>query len=142
MEPALANIFVGFYKGKLFGATSKPLVYFDMLMMLLPFSNKSLIVTFSSKNLMPCIHLLKFTFKRKQRNSLPFLNVFLETLLLDFLLVYIGNQPLPAAIYFGILLVQKQRNLNLINIPVHRALRISSKTRLDSELDKIRSILI
>ncbi len=142
LGPALANIFVGFYEGQLFGSTSKPPVYFRYVDDTFAIFKKESDCNVFLQKLNALHPSLKFTFEKEQNNSLPFLDVFVENTATGFL-TSIYRKPTFSGLYtrwdsFS----PKQRKINLINTLVHRALMICSKSRLDSELDKIRSILI
>ena len=75
LGPALANIFVGFYKEKLFSQKSKPSTYFryvdDTFAM---FRNEEESENFFKQ--LNCLRpSLKFTFEKEKNNCLPFLDV-------------------------------------------------------------------
>ena len=55
---------------------------------------------------------------------------------------FTGNQRLLVSTSIGIPFSPKPRKINLIKTLVHRALMICSKTKLDSELDTIRQLLM
>ena len=61
---------------------------------------------------------------------------------LDFLPAFTGNQPLLVNTSVGIPLAQRQPKISLIKTLVHRELMICSKTKLGSEHDKIKQLLI
>ena len=142
LGPALANIFVGFHKSRLFDNTVKPGVYFRFV--------DDTFAIFGSE--LDCDHFkgklnllhpaLKFTVEREQNNSLNFLDVLAEKDGTGFL-TCVYRKPTFTGQYirwnsFG----PKTRKISLIKILVHRALMICSKTILGSELDKIKLPLI
>ena len=142
LGPALANIFVGFHESKLFDNTVKPGVYFR-------FEDDTFAI-FGSE--LDCDHFkgklnllhpaLKFTVEKEQNNSLNFLDVLVEKDGTGFL-TSVCRKPTFTGQYirwnsFG----PKTRKISLIKTLVHRALMICSKTKLGSELDKIKQLLI
>ena len=75
LGPALANIFVGYYEEKLFSQTQKPTTYFrhidDTFAI---FDHEAEADEFLTK--LNCLHpFLEFTFEKKERKCLPFLDV-------------------------------------------------------------------
>ena len=85
---------------------------------------------------------LKFTVEKEQNNSLNFLDVLVEKDGTGFL-TSLYRKPTFTGQYiswtsFG----PKTRKISLIKTLVHRALMICSKTKLGSELDKIKQLLI
>ena len=142
LGPALANIFVGFHESRLFDNTVKPGVYFRFV--------DDTFAIFGSE--LDCDHFkgklnllhpaLKFTVEKEQNNSLNFLDVLVEKDGTGFL-TSVYRKPTFTGQYirwnsFG----PKTRKISLIKTLVHRALMICSKTKLGSELDKIKQLLI
>ena len=83
-DPALANIFVGYYEEKLFSQTQKPPTYFRYVDDTLAISNhKAEADEFLTK--LNCLHpSFKFTFEKEKKNYLPFLDLYVEKIDIGF----------------------------------------------------------
>ena len=78
LDPALANIFVGYQEAKLFNIAKRPLVYFRYVDdSFAVFNNKEDCNTFLThlNSLHPS---LRFTYEKESNHSLPFLDVLIE----------------------------------------------------------------
>ena len=142
LGPALANIFVGYQEAKRFNIAERPLVYFRYVDdTFAVFNNKEDCNTFfiQLNSLHPS---LRFTYEKKSNHSLPFLDVLVERHDLEFL-TSICRKPTFTGQYLRWNSFRPQkRKINLIGTLVHRAFMICSKSKLDPELGKIRSILL
>ena len=138
LGPALAYIFVGYQEAKLFNIAKRPLVYFRYVDDTFAFNNEVDCNTFF-------IHLnslhpsLRFTYEKESNHSLPFLDVLVERHDSEFL-TSVCRKP-GQYLRWNSFSPQK-RKINLIGTLVHRAFMICSKSKLDPELGKIRSILL
>ena len=141
LDPALANIFVGYYESKLFNEISKPTVYCRYVDDTFSLFHKET----EFQKFLNCLNLLhlslKFTNEIETHNSLPFLDA-LVTKSNNKFITSVYRKPTFTGQYihwksFG----PKQRKTNLINTLTHRALKICSKSTLKHELENIRSIL-
>ena len=104
-NPALANIFVGYYEEKLFSQTQKPPTYFRYVEDTFAiFDHEAEAHEFLTK--LNCLHpSLRFTFEEEKDKCLPFLNVYVERIILALKPVYTGNPLSLASICLGSLLV-------------------------------------
>ena len=85
---------------------------------------------------------LRFTYEKESNHSLPFLDVLVERHDSEFL-TSIYRKPTFTGQYLRWNSFSPQkRKINLIGTLVHRAFMICSKSKLDQELGKIRSILL
>ena len=142
LGPALANIFVGYQEAKLFNIAKRPLLYFRYVDdTFAVFNNEKDCNTFLTH--LNSLHLsLRFTYEKKSNHSLPFLDVLVERHDSEFL-TSVYRKPTFAGQYLRWNFFSPQkRKMNLIGTLVHRALMICSKKKLDTELGKIRSILL
>ena len=142
LGPTLANIFVGFHESRLFENTIKPGVYFRYV--------DDIFVIFSSELDCGCFHeklnllhpALKFTVEKEQYNSMSFLDVLVEKEGTG-LLTSVYRRPTFTGQYIRWnFFSRKTRQISLIKTLVHRALMICSKTKLSSELDRVKHLLI
>ena len=78
LEPALANIFVGYYEMKLFQTIPKPTMYYRYLDdTFVVFNNENQCKLFLER--LNLLHTsLRFIFKKESHSSLPFLDVLVE----------------------------------------------------------------
>ena len=114
LDPALANIVVGFHESRLFDNTIKPGVYFRFV--------DNTFVVFGSdlecdhfKRKLKLLHpALKFTVEKEKNNSLTFYMVWWRKRALDFLPAFTGNQRLLVNTSVGIPLAQRQERLVLL----------------------------
>ena len=139
LGPALANIFVGFYKEKLFSQKSKPSTYFryvdDTFAM---FRNEEESDNFFKQ--LNCLHpSLKFTFEKEKNNCLPFLDVNVERTATGFE-TSVYRKPTYTGQYlrWESFNPTKQKT-NLISTLVHRALMICTKSKLNEEIKHIKT---
>ena len=142
LGPALANIFVGYQEAKLFNIAKRPLVYFRYVDdTFVVFNNEEDCNTFS-------IHLnslhpsLLFTHEKESNYSLPFLDVLVERHDSEFLTSVYRKLAFTGQYLRWNSFSPQKRKINLIGTFVHRAFIICSKSKLDPELGKIRSILL
>ena len=101
LGPDLANIFLEYYKEKLFSQTQKIPTYFryvdDTFAI---FDHEAEAEELLTK--LNCLHpFLKFTFKKVKRKCLPFLDVFVERTNFGFETGVYRNPLSPASIYVG-----------------------------------------
>ena len=142
LGPAIANIFDGFHESRLFNNTVKPGVYFRYV--------DDTFVIFCSEldcdrchvNLSQLHPALNFTVEKEQSNSLNFLDVSVEKGGAGFLTSIYRKPTFTGQYILWNSFNPKARKINLIKTLVHRALMICSKTKLDSELDTIKHLLI
>ena len=142
LGPALANIFVGFHESRLFDNTVKPGVYFRYV--------DDTFVIFSSELDCDCFHgklnllhpALNFTVEKEQNNSLSFLDVLVEKEGTGFLTSVYRKPTFTGQYIRWNSFSPKSRKISLIKTLVHRALMICSKTKLGSELDRVKQLLI
>ena len=142
LGPALANIFVGFYDSRLFDNTVKPGVYFQFV--------DHTFAIFGSE--LDCDHFkgklnlphpaLKFTVEKEQNNSLNFLDVLVEKEGIGFLTSVYRKPTFTGQYIRWNSFSPKTRKISLIKTLVHRELMICFRTKLGSELDKIKQLLI
>ena len=85
---------------------------------------------------------LKFTVEKEQNNSLNFLDVLVEKEGTAFLTSIYRKSTFTGQYIRWNSFSPKTRKISLIKTLVHRALMICSKTKLGSELDKIKQLLI
>ena len=78
LDPALANIFVGYYEEKLFSQTQKPTAYFRYVDNTFAiFDHETEADEFLTK--LNCLHSsLKFTFEKEKGKCLPFLDIYVK----------------------------------------------------------------
>ena len=142
LGPALANIFVGFHESRIFDNTIKPGFYFR-------FVNDTFVI-FGSE--LGCDHFpeklnllhpaLKFTVEKEQNNSLNFLDALVEKEGTGFLTSIYWKRTLTGQYVCWNSFSTEMRKIRLIKNLVHRALMICSKTKLGSELVKIKQLLL
>ena len=138
---ALANIFVGYQEAKLFNIAKRPLVYFRYVDdTFAVFNNEENCNTFLThlNSLHPS---LRFTYEKECYHSFPFLDVLIERHNSEFLTSVYKPTFTGQYLRWDSFSSQK-RKINLIGTLVHRAFMICSKSKLDPELGKIRSILL
>ena len=85
---------------------------------------------------------LKFTVEKEQNNSMNFLDVLVEKDGTGFLTSIYRKSTFTGQYIRWNSFSPNTRKISLINTLVHRALMICSKTKLGSELDKIKQLLI
>ena len=142
LGPALAKIFVGFHESRLFDNTVKPGVYFRYV--------DDTFVVFSSELDCDCFHeklnllhpALNFTVEKEQNNSLSFLDVLVEKEGTGFLTSVYRKPTFTGQYIHWNSFSPKSRKISLIKTLVHRAQMICSKTKLGSELDRVKQLLI
>ena len=105
-------------------------------------SKQSPRVIFFYNNLMAYTQLSIKRSKRKSMIPCHLWTFWPNGLTLDFLPVYIASPLLPVSTNARILFCPKQRKVNQVKTLVHRALVISSKTKLHAELDKLETIFL
>ena len=136
------NVFDGYQEAKLFNIAKRPLVYFRYVdETLTVFNNEENCNTFF-------IHLnslqfsLSFTYEKESNHSLPFLDVLVETHDSQFLISVYRKPTFTGQYLRWNSFSPQKRKINLNGTLVHRAFMICSKSKLDPELGKIRSILL
>ena len=142
LGPALANIFVGFHESRLFNTTVKPGVYFRYV--------DDTFVIFGSELECERFYLdlnqlhpaLTFTVEKEKNNSLNFLDVSVEREGTGFLTSIYRKPTFTGQYIRWNSFSPKARQINLIKTLVHKALVTCCKTKLDSELDRIKQLLI
>ena len=142
LGPALANIFVGHQEAKLFANVERPLAYFRYVDdTFAAFNNEEDCNIFLShlNSLHPS---LRFTYEKESNHSLPFLDVLVERQDSKFLTSVYRKPTFTGNYLRWNSFSPKKRKINLIGTLVHRAFLICSKSKLESELGKIRSILL
>ena len=141
-NPALANIFVGHYKEKLFSQTQKPPTYFRYVDNTFAiFDHEAEADEFLTK--LSCLHsFLKLTFEKEKDKCPPFLDVYVERTDIGF-----ETSVYRKPTYTGQYLRWESfspltRKISLIFILVHRAPMIYTKRRLNEEIERIKKILL
>ena len=142
LGPALANIFVGYYTSKLFQATSKPEIYYcykdDTFVVFSSKDESNLFLEDSLNSLHPS---LRFSFGKESNLALPFLGVLVEKLPCKFITsIYRKPTFTDQYLHWNSFSPQICRT-NLILTLTHWTLAICFCKRLQSQLDKIKSIL-
>ena len=141
LGPALANIFVGYYKNKLFASNSKTFLYqryVDDIFSI--FTTETQCDQFFAvlNSLHPS---LRFTVEKEKDEVLPLLDVKIEKSSNKFL-TSVYRKPTFTGLYTNWNSFElSKRKTNLVGTLVHRALKICSKSKLQEELNQIRSIL-
>ena len=141
LGPALANIFVGYQEAKLFNIAKRPLVYFRYVDdTFAVFNNENCNTFFIHLNsLHPS---LRFTYEKESNHSLPFHDMLVERHDSEFLTSVYRKPTFTGQYLRWNSFSPQKRKINLIGTLVHRAFIICSKSKLDPELDEIRSILL
>ena len=85
---------------------------------------------------------LRFTCGKESNHSLPFLDVLVERHVSEFLTSVYRKPTFTGQYLRWNSFSPQKRKINLISTLVHRAFMICSKSKLDQELGKIRSILL
>ena len=142
LGPALANIFVGFYEKKLFSQISKPFTYFryvdDTFTI---FRNEEESENFF--NQLNCLHSsFKFTLEKEKNNCLPFLDVNVERTVIGFETSMYRKPTFTGQYLRWKSFSPNKQKTNLISTLVHRALMISTKSKLNEEIKHIKNILL
>ena len=141
-SPALANIFVGYQEARLFNIAKRLLVYFRYVDdTFAVFNNKEDCNTFLThlNSLHPS---LRFSYEKESNHSLPFLDVLVKRHDSEFLTSVYMKLTFTAQYLRWNSFSPQKRKINLIGTLVHKAFMICSKSKLDPELGKIRSILL
>ena len=142
LGPALANILVGFHESRLFDNTVKPGVYFRFVDDTFAIIGSELGCDHFQEKLNLLHPALKFTEEKEQNNSLNFLDVLVEKEGTGFLTSIYRKPTFTGQYIRWNSFSPKMRKISLIKTLVHRALMICSKTKLGSELDEIKQLLI
>ena len=141
LSSLLSNIFVGFLEMKLL-STQKPYHpsfyrrYVDDTFALFSCKEDSL-KFFDELNSMSC---LEFTMDEEQNGKLPFLDVFVERHQNSYLTSVYRKPTFSGTYQRWDSFSPKSRKISLIEIIVHRALKICSASKLEDELEIIRHI--
>ena len=142
LGPILANIFVGYYENKLFASSPKPIIYkryVDDIFAIFPSrvdTDKFL------QNLNKLHPSLAFTKEDEVNNSLPFLDVLIERDGNKFLTSIYRKPTFNGDYVPWNSFCPKSRKLHLISCLTHRALKICSPSKLDSEIDIIARMFL
>ena len=143
LGPALANNFVGYYEKKRFTSVENPLLYtrfvedtFVVVFFRSETKAKKFFTTFNSLH-----SALKLTTVKEANQTLPFLDVKIEKDNGQFLTSIYRKFTFTGQYIRWNLFGPSKRKTNLIGTLIHRALVICSKSKLQQELDFIRSIL-
>ena len=142
LGPELANIFVGFHESRLFDNTVKPGVYFRIVDDTFAIFGSELDCDHFKGKLNVLHPALKFTVEKEQNNALNFPDVLVEKDGTGFLTSIYRKPTFTGQYIHWNTFSPKTRKISLIKTLVHRALMICSKTKLGSELDKIKQLLI
>ena len=142
LDPALANILVGFHESRLFDNTLKPGVYFQFVDDTFAIFGSELDCDHIKRKLNLLHPALKFTVEKEQNNSLNFLDVLVEKDDTRFLTSTFRKPTFTGQYIRWNSFRPKTRKISLIKTLIHRAPIICSKTKLGSELDKIIQLLI
>ena len=138
LGPALANIFVGYYENKLFTSVEKPLLctrYVDDTFAIFR-SEAEADKLFTALNSLHSAQ--KFTMEKEENQTF---NVKIEKDNGQYLTSIYIKPTLTGQYIRWDSFVPSKRKTNLIGTLVHRALVICSKSKIQQELDSIRSIL-
>ena len=138
----LANIFVGYQEVKLFSNTNKPLSCFRYVDdTFAAFNNEHDCNNFFThlNSLHPS---LRFIREKESNSSLPFLDVLVERQNSDFVTSVYRKPTFTGQYLRWNSFSSTKRKTNLISTLVHKAFMICLKSKLEPELNKIRSILI
>ena len=141
LGPALANISVGYQEVKLFSNTNKPLAYFRYVDDTFAAFNNEDDCNNSFTHLNSLHSSLRFTQEKESNSSLPFLDVLVERQNSDFLTSVYRKPTFTGQYLRWNSFSPTKRKTNLISTLVHRDFMICSKSKLEPELNKIRSIL-
>ena len=143
LGPLLANVFVGSLEEKLFDQHDGPLLYKRYV--------DDVFAIFTCKN--QCYDFLKrinhlhasiqFTCEEEINNKIAFLDVQIEKDLKNnkFLTSVFRKNTFTGSYVKWESFCTKRRKVNLVSTLTHRAILLCSSTKLDAELDNIRSIL-
>ena len=140
LGPALANIFVGYYKEKLFSQTQKPSTYFryfdDTFAI---FNHEAEADEFLTK--LNCLHpSLRSAFEKEK--CVPFLDVYVEETDIGFE-TSVYRKPTFTGQYLRCdSFSPLKRKISPISTLVHQALIICTKRRFNGEIERIKKILL
>ena len=141
LGPTLANIFVGNYENKLFASNSKIFLYqryVDDIFSIFTTETQCDQIFVVLNSLHPS-H--RFTVEKEKDGVLPFLDVKIEKSSNEFLTSVYRKLTFTGLYTNWNSFEPTKRKTNLVGILVHRALKICSKSKLQEELNQIRSIL-
>ena len=142
LRPALANIFEGFHESRLFHNIVKSGVYFRYVDDTFVILGSELDCGRVHEKLNLLHPALKFTVEMEQNNSLNFLDVSVEKEGTGFF-TNVYRKPTSTGQYIRWnSFSSKARKISLIKTLVQREHMICSKTKLVSELDRIKQLLI
>jgi len=142
LGPALANIFVRFHESRLFDNTATPGVYFRYVDDSFVILGSELGCDHFQEKLILLHPALKFTIEKEQNNSLNFLDVLVGKEGTGYLTSIYRKPTFTGQYIRWNSFSPRTRKISLIKPLVHRALMICSNTKLGSELDKIKQLLI
>ena len=140
--PAFANIFMGFHDSRPFDNTLTRGVYFRYVDDTFIIFSSELDCDFFHEQLNLLHPALNFTVEKEQSNSLSFLDVLVEKEGTGFLTSVYRKPTFTGQYIRWNSFSPKSRKISLIKTLVHRALMICSKTKLGSELDRVKQLLI
>ena len=141
-EDTFTNIVVGFHESILFDNTVQPGVYFRFVDDTFAIFGSELGCDHFQERLNLLHPVLKFTVEKEQNYSLTFLDVLVEKEGNGFLTSIYRKSTFTGQYICWNSFSPKMRKVSLIKPLVHRELMICSKTKLGSELDKIKQLLI
>ena len=141
LGPILANIFVGAMEKQLFQANAKPLIYVRYMDDICAVFNSEAERDLFQQLLNNMHRSLQFTVEYEVNGTLPFLDVMIERTPSKFITSVYRKPTFTGHYIRWSSFVVKRRKLNLIRCLVHRAVKLCSEERLESELNKIRAIL-
>ena len=139
LDPASANIFVGYYEGKLLKRVTKPLMYRQYVDdTFTVFHNKAECNEFFTH--LNSLHPSLLYIEKENDNPTPFTNVLMEKSDSRFM-TSVHRKPtfLDEYIRYNSF-CSKKRKINPISTLVHRAFAVCSQSTLQAKLTKIRTI--
>ena len=142
LGPALANIFLGFHESRIFNNTAKPGVSFRFVDDTFAIFGSGLGCDHFQEKLNLLHPALRFTVEKEQSNSLNFLGVLVEKEGTGFLTSIFRKPRFVGQYICWNSFSPETRKISLIKTSAYRALMIYSKTKLGSELNKIKQLLI
>ena len=140
LGPALANIFIGYYKEKLFSEISKLVVFFRYV------DDAFVIFQDEKESEKFLIRLngphssLQFTFEKEKNNSLPILDVHVEHTKSSYEAKVYRKPPFTGQYLRRKSFTPIKRKARVVSTFVHRALKICSKSKLKEEINRIKEI--
>ena len=141
LGPTMAGIFVDFHEVYLFSKSKAPEVYFRYVDdTFCVFGNETETGEFFS-HLNSMHPVLRFTLEKEYNSALPFLDVLVCKETSAFLMTVYRKSTFTGLYIRRYSFSPKKRKINLIKTLTHRALMISSETKLDDEVKSIPGTL-